>query len=148
MRRLLGYTLSLTLLALPACSSPGPDGGTTVASMPAPTEDAATRKSPVVIGRPARVFIFAGLGDACETLNAPEINVKAPPTKGDLSFVPGQQTTIQHSATGKCIGRTANGTGVYYTARPDTSGTDRFMLEAKLATGEVSTRTFEVTIAN
>jgi hypothetical protein len=39
------------------------------------------------------------------------------------------------------------GTGVYYTARPGASGVDRFAVAAKLATGEMVSRSFEVTIA-
>jgi hypothetical protein len=39
------------------------------------------------------------------------------------------------------------GTGVYYTARAGASGTDRFAVEAKLASGETNRRVFEVTIA-
>lgn len=113
----------------------------------APPSDVAVRSAPVVPGRRARVFIFAGLGDKCEQLVAPEITITQPPAKGDLAFVPGQQTTIQYSAKGTCIGRTATGTGIYYTARDGTDGTDRFAVTAKLASGETVSRSFQVTIA-
>jgi hypothetical protein len=113
----------------------------------APTSDAAVRKTPVVPGRPARVFIFAGFGDHCEQVAAPQITVSVAPAKGDLSFVPDQETTIQSSAHGTCIGQTARGTGIYYTARAGQQGTDRFSVSAKLASGETATRAFEVRIA-
>ena len=113
----------------------------------APTTDAATRSSPVVPGRPGRVFIFAGVGKKCEQLPAPEIAITAPPSKGDVTFQPGQDTTIAASALGTCIGTKAKGTGVYYTARTETSGTDTFSVTAKTSTGETMTRTFQVTIA-
>jgi hypothetical protein len=111
-----------------------------------PTQDAATRSSPVIVGRPARVFVMAGFGKSCEPVAAPEITVTQPPEKGDVSFIPGQETTIQYSAAGTCVGQKTTGTGIYYTARSGTSGTDRFAVSAKLASGEVATRAFEVRI--
>ena len=113
----------------------------------APTNDTAVRKKPVVPGRRARVFIFTAIGDNCETLPAPTLTIAAAPQKGDLSFEFGQKTTIKTSGKGTCIGKTANGTGVYYTARIGHSGTDRFAVTAKLKSGETATRKFEVRIA-
>ena len=78
---------------------------------------------------------------------APQITITAPPAKGEVTFVPGQETTIQYSAQGTCIGQKTKGTGVYYTARAGQQGTDRFSIAAKLATGETASRTFEVRIA-
>ncbi|MFT3729998.1 MAG: hypothetical protein QM780_01045 [Hyphomicrobium sp.] len=109
--------------------------------------DVAVRSTPVVPGRRARVFIFAGLGDKCEPLPAPAITITEPPSKGDVTFVPGQETTIEYSAKGTCLGKKATGTGVYYTAREGAEGKDRFAVSAKLASGETVGRTFEVTIA-
>jgi hypothetical protein len=114
---------------------------------PAPTADVAVRKTPVVPGRAVRVFVFAGFGDTCEPVAAPEITITSPPAKGDLSFVPGRETTIQTSAKGTCIGRKTRGTGLYYTAGAGQAGTDHFSVVAKLASGETATRTFEVQIA-
>ncbi|MET0640257.1 MAG: hypothetical protein ABWZ19_09610 [Hyphomicrobium sp.] len=135
----------LSGMSLAACSGPQASLQT-----PGSTQggDVAVRTTPVVPGRRARVFIFAGLGDACEQLAAPEITIMQPPAKGDVSFVPGQETTIEYSARGTCIGRKASGTGVYYTARTGAEGVDRFSVSAKLASGETVSRTFEVTIAN
>ncbi len=109
--------------------------------------DTAVRTMPVVAGRPARVFIFAGLGDKCEPLAAPEITITGPPAKGDVTFVPGQETTIAYPAQGTCTGRKSTGTGVYYTARAGEAGADRFSVSAKLASGESAVRMFEVRIA-
>ena len=144
---------SLALFAgtLAGCSSAGPENLPAVtqpaASEAAPTADAATRASPVVAGRPGRVFIFAGVGKKCEQLPAPEITITAPPSKGDVTFQPGQDTTIAASSLGTCIGTKAKGTGIYYTAKAGTSGTDTFSVTAKTSTGETMTRTFQVTIA-
>jgi hypothetical protein len=136
--------LALALLGMAGCSSVGSQGE----SAPLPGNAAATvRSAPVVPGRPARVFIFAGFGDHCEPVAAPQITITKPPAKGDVSFVPGQETTIQSSAQGTCIGEKAQGTGIYYTARSGQYGTDRFSISAKLASGETATRTFEVRIA-
>ena len=95
----------------------------------------------------ARVFIFAGVGNKCEPIAAPQITITEPPAKGDVSFVPDQETTIQSSAKGTCIGTKTKGTGIYYTARAGQDGTDRFSISARLASGETATRTFEVRIA-
>lgn len=135
-------------LATAGCSGVGTDGASPplAADAAAPTIDAATRTTPVVVGRPARVFIFAGLGDKCETIPPPEITVTQPPAKGDLNFKPGQETTIQYSAEGTCVGKTASGTGLYYTARGGAEGIDRFQVTAKLASGQSVTRSFEVQI--
>ena len=135
--------------ALAGCSANGPaDEQAAVVSgaTAAPTQDAATRSSPVIVGRPARVFVMAGVGKNCEPVAAPAVVITSPPAKGDVSFKPGQQTTITASAQGTCVGKTSTGTGIYYTARPGSAGTDRFSVQATLASGEISTRTFEVRI--
>jgi hypothetical protein len=154
--RSLYAVLSLVLAAAPGCSgsnqpSPGAamPGG---APPPAPTGAAAAqtpvvRALPVVPGRPARVFIFAGFGDHCEPVAAPEFTVTTQPAKGDVSFVPGQKTVIKTSAKGTCLGKTTTGTGIYYTAREGQQGSDRFAVLARLPSGDTTTRTFEVRIA-
>ncbi len=136
-------------LLIAACTAEPPIAQNVMDPPPAnaATVDAATRSSPVVPGRPGRVFIFAGVGKNCEQLPAPEIAITAPPLKGDVTFQPGQDTTIAASALGTCIGTKAKGTGVYYTAKTGTSGTDTFSVTAKTSTGESMTRTFQVTIA-
>jgi hypothetical protein len=120
----------------------------TETTLPPPTLDGATRTAPVIAGRPARVFTFAGWDEKCASLPAPAIIVTEPPAKGDISFRPGQETSIAASATGTCAGQKATGTGVYYTARAGMTGTDRFAVEASLASGQKSSRVFEVTIAD
>jgi hypothetical protein len=138
--------LSIALLAVAGGCSAVTNPGFT-ATQPGQTSDVAVRSMPVVPGRKARVFIFAGLGDKCEPLAAPEISITKQPAKGDVSFVPGQDTTIAYSARGTCLGQKAAGTGVYYTAREGADGTDSFAVSAKLASGETVSRAFEVTIA-
>jgi hypothetical protein len=138
--------LSGPALLLAACS--GAPVPAVVTNPGPPTQDAATRTTPVVPGRPARVFVFAGWDAACAQLAAPEVQVASPPAQGEITFRPGQQTTIAASGGGTCTGRTVSGTGVYYTAREGASGTDRFTVEARLQTGETNRRVFEVTIAN
>jgi hypothetical protein len=146
--------LALMLAGVAGCSGIGTQNG--AVPLPgdppapvaeAPTSDAAVRSTPVVPGRRARVFVFAGFGKKCEPVAAPQITITGPPAKGDVTFVPGQETTIQYSAQGTCIGQKTQGTGVYYTARAGQQGTDRFSVAAKLGTGETATRTFEVRIA-
>jgi hypothetical protein len=142
---LLVAALALTISS--GCSTQAPGVGQGETAQPPPTLDAATRSTPVVVGRPSRVFVFAGFGKNCEPVAEPKIAVVAPPAKGDVSLQPGQETTIMSSAQGTCIGTRARGTGVYYTARPGSAGSaDRFSVTATLATGESSTRTFDVRI--
>ena len=136
-------------LALSACSSadqPVAPPATATAAPPA-TGAPGVRTEPVVPGRPGRVFIFAGVDTACAPLPAPELSVSKAPAKGDVSFKPGQDTSIAASAGGTCLGAKAKGTGVYYTARPGTSGPDAFTITAKLASGETMTRDFAVNIS-
>ena len=145
-KRLAGGCLAAVMfLTLEGCSGQTPN---LAALQPAAgATDTAVRSEPVVPGRRARVFIFAGLGDKCEPLPAPEVSVVVPPSKGDIAFVPGQETTIQYSAKGTCLGQKATGTAVYYTAWVAAQGVDRFSITAKLASGETVTRSFEVAIA-
>lgn len=123
------------------------DVGSKVVGLQPSDDSVAIRSMPVVPGRPARVFIFAGLDEKCEPVAAPQITITEAPAKGDVSFVPGQETTIQYSAKGTCTGRKTIGTGIYYTARAGQEGSDRFSILAKLPSNETTTRTFEVTIA-
>lgn len=137
--------IALSFVTLAGCSGSPPSSA--VSSAEVPTQDAATRSMPVVPGRPARVFVFAAWDDACTPLSAPQVNVVAQPAQGEISFRPGQPTTIAASSGGTCAGRSVSGTGVYYTARAGASGTDRFAVEARAASGETTKRLFEVTIA-
>ncbi len=98
--------------------------------------------------RPTRVFIMAAFDDACRSLPAPPIEITEPPKKGTVQFRPGQSTTVQITATGKCKGATVTGTGIYYAARADASGEDRFTISARSSTGEIATRTFQMFISD
>ena len=93
------------------------------------------------------MFIFAGVDKDCAQLPAPELKVTKAAAKGDVTFTPGQDTNIAASAANNCLGAKAKGTGVYYTARPGTSGPDTFSVTAKLASGETMTRDFAVNIS-
>lgn len=134
--------LSFALLAIGGCSSSPP---ATDPSSPAAQADDGVRRNPVVAGRRARVFVMAGFGEKCESLPAPDITVTRPPAKGSVSFEPGQETTVNTSATGTCIGQHVLGTGIYYTARAGETGSDTFTVEASLG-GSVTQRTFAVEI--
>lgn len=137
----------LALMNIAGCSDLGSKGVGLQPSDDSAKSDVAVRSMPVVPGRPARVFIFAGFGENCEPVAAPQITITEPPAKGDVSFVPGQETTVQYSAHGTCAGRKVKGTGIYYTARAGQEGADRFSISAKIPSQEAAPRTFEVTIA-
>lgn len=136
--------LSLTLASIAACSSPGPQPEVSPTAADPQSGDG-VRRDPVVAGRRARVFIMAGFGEKCESLPAPAITVTRPPAKGSVTFEPGQETTINTSASGTCIGQRVLGTGIYYTARPGEQGTDSFAIDAALG-GSTTQRTFTVQI--
>ena len=140
--------LVVAALYLTACSTADPPASPQGTTAPAPkTASPGVRTEPVMPGRPGRVFIFAGVDNACAALPAPDLSVNKAPAKGDVSFKTGQDTTIAASAGGTCIGAKAKGTGVYYTARAGTSGPDAFSITAKLASGETMTRDFAVNIS-
>ena len=98
--------------------------------------------------RPTRVFIMAAFDDDCRALPAPVIEITQAPKKGAVQFREGQTTTVQFSATGKCKGARVTGTGIYYAAKSDAAGEDTFAISARLATGEVSTRSFVMFISD
>lgn len=134
--------IALLFAVLSGCAAPGPSGDQAAA----PSEANGVRTTPVVAGRPARVFVMTAVGKNCEQLAPPEISITEKPGKGDVAFTPGQDTTIATTAQGTCIGQKAKGTGIYYTARAGSTGADHFSVNARLASGETATRTFEVQI--
>ncbi len=105
------------------------------------------RGTKVVPERPARVFVMAGFDTACKSIDPVTITITAQPSQGQVSLRPGQETTVQYSVSGKCIGARVVGTGIYYTARGDAAGGDTFSVSARLGSGEPVTRTFDVRIA-
>lgn len=155
--RLLGIALPLLLAACTSAApkveqtaqSPLPQGEATSrgATHGWPPGSTGARTTPVVPGRPGRVFVFAGVDEACRSLPAPELKITRAPAKGEVTFKPGQPTTIALSAGGTCKDVAVTGTGVYYTARAGTSGDDAFAVSARLAGGETMMRDFEVKIA-
>jgi hypothetical protein len=142
--------LASALLLASGCSSsntpPAPSSESPPPASASETGDG-VRRNPVVAGRPGRVFVMAGFGEKCESLPAPKIRITQQPAKGSVSFEPGQETTINTSASGTCIGQRVTGTGIYYTARPGETGTDTFAVEAELE-GSLTQRTFTVEIVN
>jgi hypothetical protein len=110
-------------------------------------QDAAVRGTRVVPDRPARVFVMAGFDTACKALRPVTITIDKAPTQGSVSLREGQQTTIQYSVSGRCIGSRITGTGIYYTAQKSATGTDTFSVTARLGT-ETASRTFTVKIAD
>lgn len=112
-----------------------------------PSQNAGVRTQSMVPGRPGRVFIFVAVDKDCQPLPAPELMMTRPPGKGKVSFRPGQKTKLAASAGGTCLGVSASGTGVYYTARAGSAGADSFSVTAQLASGETMTRDFQVQIA-
>ncbi|MGE0024819.1 MAG: hypothetical protein AB7S70_14440 [Hyphomicrobium sp.] len=137
--------LALAVHGLAACSASGPPASAPPIATAAPASGDGVRRNPVVAGRRARVFVMAGFGDTCESQPAPTITITQQPAKGSVTFEPGQETTVNSSASGTCIGARVSGTGIYYTARPGETGTDTFAVEASLGDA-VTQRAFTVEI--
>lgn len=98
-------------------------------------------------GEATRLFVMAGFTpDACAFKGFPELQLHAPPAKGQVGFKTGETTTIQYSLSGKCIGTQVQGTGIYYTPTSGQVGEDTFTVTGRLGTGEPATRTFSVII--
>ena len=106
---------------------------------------APTRVSP---GASTRVWIMAAFDDKCQPMAAPRIDIVIKPAKGAISLREGQATTVKSSRSGTCIGARLTGTGIYYTANAGAEGADTFAIEARLATGEVSSRSFQMLVAD
>lgn len=119
-------------------------GATFAATMQVVAQETPKGMIRAVPERPTRVFIMAAFDDDCRPLAAPRIEVTKAPAKGEVQFREGQGTTVQFSASGKCIGAKVTGTGIYYAARAGADGEDTFTITARLASGEVSERTFNM----
>ncbi len=130
-----------------ACASgPAPLQTAAVPAGAAATAADPVRGTPVVPGRPARMYVMAGFKEAdCAPLT-PSLTVTTPPAKGEVSFRPNQMTTVMHSGSGKCTGGKLPGTGIYYTAKPGAQGVDTFTVTASTGSGTPSVRTFQVRI--
>ncbi len=123
-------------------------GGSILAASLGGAQETPPGMSRVSPGASTRVFVMAAFDDACKEIAAPSIEIVKPPRKGSVSFRERQTTTIQSSLSGKCTGQRVTGTGIYYTARMDTAGEDAFSIAARLATGEVATRSFQMFISD
>lgn len=147
MRSSRGFAKSVAIvgasLAVAGCSPAAGPGETVTAAV---TQDSATRTSVVVVGRPARVFVYTALGKNCARLPAPSLRIVTNPARGEVSFREGQATSIASASNRACVGRPATGTGVYYTASGSAAGVDRFTIEARATDGSIQSRTFEVRI--
>jgi hypothetical protein len=105
------------------------------------------RATKMVPERPGRVFVMAGFDEACKALAPIQITIDQAPQKGSVAFRDNQETTIQYSVSGRCVGNRIRGTGIYYTARAGTSGVDTFAVTARIG-GDTASRTFTVNISD
>lgn len=94
------------------------------------------------------MYVWAGFKESDCAPVAPQLGVSQSPAKGDVSFRPNETITVQHSASGKCIGQSMAGTGIYYTAKQGVTGDDAFTVTASTPSGQTITRTFNVTIVD
>lgn len=139
----------LATVTIGACSQgltlPTATTGLTTGATP-PTATAPKRARPVVAGRAARVYVFAGFKEkTCEPV-AVNVSVTTQPRQGRIEIRPGQTTTVMHSSSGNCIGKSMSGSGVYYTPNKDADGADSFAVLATTPTGGRQTKTFNLNV--
>jgi len=94
------------------------------------------------------MYIWAGFDPDTCTAITPTLTVSQSPAKGAVTFRPNQMTKIMQSTSGKCIGQTVYGTGIYYTARKGTRGQDQFAVTAATSDDPPVTHSFSLTIEN
>lgn len=136
-------------LALSACTQGLPTTTATTGlatGATQPTTAAPKRSRPVVAGRPARMYVFAGFKEKDCTPVAATVTVATQPRQGRVEIRSGQTTTIMQSASGNCIGKSMTGTGVYYVPNTDADGPDSFSVTARTARGGEVTKSFDLNV--
>jgi hypothetical protein len=141
--RLLSLCPALLLVA--GCAQTPITSNVQTGSVKADLEPGAKRSTPVVPGRPARMYVMVGFSKDCRPMD-PGVRVERAPTKGTITFKTGQTTFIQQSSSGNCVGQSLPGTGIYYTAQPGATGEDSFSVVAASAAGGNVSRSFRVQI--
>ena len=136
-----------TGLALAACSTTPGALTTPITTSAVPAATAPQKPgTPVVATRASRMHVWAGFMEKDCSAAPPTITISQQPAKGAVSLKPNELTYIQHSTSGKCVGQSLPGTGIYYTAKKGQIGADRFTVTATSKSGQVATRTFKVNI--
>lgn len=135
-------------LAIAGCSTTPslPSSLVATGALPAAKAGAPKPSKPVVAARQTRMYVWAGFMEKDCSAATPTITISQKPAKGEISLKANEPTFIQHSTSGKCLGKSLPGTGIYYTARKGQEGADQFTLTATSATGQVATRSFKVNI--
>lgn len=132
-------------LLIAGCSSL-PSVPITTGAIPKTAATERVRGTPVVAGRPARMYIWAGFREKDCAALTPTFAVAQAPARGEVTFQANQPTMIRHSSSGKCIGTSLQGTGIYYTARAGETGDDTFSVIATTPDGGKATKTFNVQV--
>ena len=117
-----------------------------LASQPAAPAKSAAFAKPVKAAKATRMYVWAAFKEKdCSPLT-PQMAVAVTPTKGAVTFRPNETITIQHSASGKCVGKRVPGTAIYYTPNADQDGPDQFSVTATSSSGQIGTRSFRVNV--
>ncbi|HRD77510.1 MAG TPA: hypothetical protein PK264_16510 [Hyphomicrobiaceae bacterium] len=102
----------------------------------------------VAAGKTKLVFVVAGFDTECRSTTLPVVSVDAPAAKGKVVLKAGETTTVQYSLSGRCIGAKVQGVAIYYVAADDAVGADAFSISARMPTGEIATRMFNLHIVD
>jgi hypothetical protein len=89
----------------------------------------AVRKAEVSAGNTVLVTSYKNWGPNCTPAQNPPIRIITPPSGGTLDLRAGDYQVAgeaPQAGASDCRGRTLPGVGIYYTARPDFRGEDRF----------------------
>lgn len=115
-------------------------------ALPAAAKPAVKSATPVRTSKATQMYVWAGFKEKDCSPITPTLGVSQPPTKGTVTFRENETITVQHSASGKCIGQSMAGTGIYYQPTKGQDGGDSFTVTASTASGQAVTRTFNVKI--
>ena len=147
-KSMLAFAAGLAIAGCAATPSVPSSSMISTSSVAAPAGAAATTvyAKPVTSARPTEMYVWAGFAEKdCSPVPA-QISISQPAAKGAVTLRANQATLVQHSASGKCIGRQIPGTGIYYTAKAGQFGADSFTVTAAVPNGQIVTRTFHVTV--
>lgn len=141
MRKSVAVTgICVVLSAMGVIAALGQDGAATDRGQIA----TGTRIAP---GGTTRVFVMAGFDRECRPVGLPTVTIDNQPAKGSVTLKQGEQTLVQYSLSGRCVGTPVTGVGIYYTAKSDGDGVDAFSVTARLPGGETASRQFRMRIA-
>lgn len=111
--------------------------------LPAHAQSTVTRSETAAPGKPVRLVISPNLKKDCSTGPLPEMRIVTAPKNGTLVTKGGK---IKTPASFRCPNKEAMAQAVFYTSKPDFSGTDEVLVEVKTADGTIEKQDIRITV--